>query len=100
LSFYKLLIARPGLAGPVNLAAPNPVTNADLMRCFRAVCGRPLGLPAPRWLLECGAFCLRTETELILKSRRVVPARLLDSGFTFQFPELRPALEELAGRAA
>jgi NAD dependent epimerase/dehydratase family enzyme len=55
----------------------------------------PFGLPAARWMLEAGAFFLRTETELIIKSRRVVPGRLLAGGFTFKFPELRAAIEEL-----
>ena len=82
--------------GPVNLAAPNPVPNAEFMATIRKVCRAPFGLPASRWMLEIGAFLLRTETELILKSRRVLPGRLLASGFQFQFPELRAALKDLA----
>jgi uncharacterized protein (TIGR01777 family) len=89
------------LQGPVNLAAPNPVTNAALMAAVRKVCRMPLGLPAPRWLLEIGAFFLRTETELIIKSRRVIPGKLLAGGFNFRHPLLLPALEQLvAGGAA
>jgi NAD dependent epimerase/dehydratase family enzyme len=57
--------------------------------------GDSFGLPAARWMLEIGAFLLRTETELIIKSRRVVPKRLTESGFTFDFPTLRSALENL-----
>lgn len=81
--------------GVVNLAAPNPVTNAEMMRTLREVCGVPFELPAPRWMLAVGAFFLRTETELILKSRRVVPTRLLATGFEFRFPNLTCALENL-----
>lgn len=78
-----------------NLSAPNPVTNAEMMKEFRQSQGTPLGLPAPAFLLEIGAFFLRTETELIIKSRRVVPERLLKSGFTFEFPALKTAIENL-----
>lgn len=83
------------LSGPINLAAPNPVTNNEMMRLMRKTCGVPFGLPATRWMLEIGAFFLRTETELILKSRRVIPGTLLASGFQFHFPELENALRNL-----
>lgn len=83
------------LSGPVNIAAPHPVTNAEFMAAIRQVCRAPFGLPAPRWLLEIGAFIMRTETELVIKSRRVVPGKLLASGFTFQHPHLLLAIESL-----
>ena len=87
------------LHGPVNLAAPHPVTNSEMMRMFRRVCGIvPFGLPAFEWMLEAGAFVMRTETELILKSRRVTPGKLLASGFSFQFPDMEPALRNLEKR--
>jgi uncharacterized protein (TIGR01777 family) len=89
------LIAHDELAGPVNFAAPNPLPNRDMMRAIRAACGAPFGLPATEWMLEVGAFFLRTETELLLKSRYVVPGKLTASGFEFQFPELRAALKNL-----
>jgi len=89
------LLDRDEFSGIVNLAAPNPVTNAEMMRALREICGVRLGLPATRWMLEVGAFFLRTETELIIKSRRVVPGRLLDAGFKFHFPHLREAFEDL-----
>jgi hypothetical protein len=92
------LITHEQFSGAVNIAAPNPVTNAEMMKVFREVCGMPVGLPATKWMLEIGAFFLRTETELILKSRRVVPRRLTESGFTFCFPFLRTALEDLLAR--
>ena len=92
------LIAHEEISGPVNLCAPNPLPNAEMMRLFREVCGVPFGLPATEWMLEIGAIFLRTETELSLKSRRVVPGKLLASGFQFQFPGMRAALENLTAR--
>ena len=89
------IIANENLNGAINLAAPNPLPNVETMRLIREACGAPFGLPATEWMLEVGAFFLRTETELILKSRRVVPGKLLASGFQFQFPELRGALKDL-----
>src|SRR5207244_11757081 len=71
------LIERSDLSGPVNLAAPNPVPNHEMMRTLRRGCGVSIGLPAARWMLETGAFLLRTEPELMIKSRRVLPARLM-----------------------
>lgn len=68
------------------------------MHLFRGLVGMPFGLPASEWMLEVGAFFLRTETELIIKSRRVVPGRLLASGFQFQFERMPDALRELRMR--
>jgi len=89
------VIEHDDLTGPVNFAAPNPLTNAEMMRLVRKECGAPFGLPATEWMLEIGAFFLRTETELIIKSRRVVPGKLLASGFQFHFPQLEDALRNL-----
>jgi uncharacterized protein len=89
------LITHDQFSGRVNIAAPNAITNTEMMQTFRDLCHRPIGLPATKWMLEIGAFVLRTETELIIKSRRVTPHRLLESGFSFCFPLLRPALEDL-----
>jgi len=89
------IIAHENLSGPINLAAPNPVPNAEMMNTLCKVCSAPFGLPATEWMLEIGAFFLRTETELILKSRRVAPGKLIQSGFEFRFPLLRDALEDL-----
>jgi len=90
------LLQREDFNGVVNLAAPNPVTNAEMMNTLCKVCRAPFGLPATRWMLEVGAFFLRTETELIIKSRRVVPKRLLAAGFQFQFPEMRESWRDIA----
>jgi uncharacterized protein (TIGR01777 family) len=89
------LIDHDEIEGPINLAAPNPVPNAEFMRALRAAWGIRFGLPATKWMLEIGAFLLRTETELILKSRRVVPGRLIESGFVFQFPTWAEAARDL-----
>jgi len=92
------LINNEEIDGPVNLAAPNPLPNAEFMRALRQAWGIGFGLPAAEWMLEIGAVFLKTETELILKSRRVVPGRLLKAGFTFQFPEWPRAAAELCER--
>jgi uncharacterized protein (TIGR01777 family) len=92
------LIDHGELGGSVNLAAPNPVPNAEFMGALRAAWGISFGLPGPRWMLEIGAFFMRTETELVLKSRRVVPGRLLQSGFVFQFPTWDAAASDLCRR--
>jgi len=89
------LIQRGTLSGPVNLAAPDPRPNAEFMRLLRQAWGVRFGLPATEAMLEVGAFFLRTETELILKSRRVVPGRLLQDGFAFQFPSWPEAAADL-----
>ena len=92
------LIQQDELSGPVNLAAPNPLPNSDFMRFLREAWGAPFGLPATKWMLELGAFALRSETELILKSRRVVPTRLLESGFVFEFYDWREAAKALCAK--
>jgi len=94
------ILDHPELSGPVNLAAPHPVTNQEMMQTFRRVCGVSVGLPAAEWMLEVGAFFLRTETELLLKSRNVIPGRLLASGFQFCYPRMEEALRDLAGRSS
>jgi uncharacterized protein len=92
------LIEHEDLEGPVNVASPNPLTNAEFMRALRAAWGVPLGLPAFEWMLELGALMLNSETELILKSRRVVPTKLLQTGFEFQYPKWPDAARELCAR--
>lgn len=89
------LMSRDALSGAINIAAPNPVTNAEMMKTFRDTCGMPVGLPEAKWMLEIGTFFMRTETELVIKSRRVIPRRLVESGFVFDFPFLSGAVEEL-----
>lgn len=92
------IIGHGEIAGPINVAAPNPVQNTEMMKILRTLCGVALGLPANVWMLELGAFFLRTETELMIKSRKVIPGALLASGFRFQFPGIEEAFEDLCGR--
>lgn len=98
LASVEYLIEHDELAGPVNLASPNPLPNREFMRDLRQAWGVPIGLPASGWMLEIGSIFLRTETELVLKSRRVVPTRLLDSGFQFRFPDWSAAARDLVDR--
>ncbi len=96
------LLAHDEIAGAVNLAAPEPLPQCEFARILREACGVRLGLPTPRWLLEIGCLVLRTESELVLKSRRVVPGRLLGAGFEFEFQDWRSAASDLvaASRAS
>lgn len=94
----EFLVARDDIAGPVNLAAPAPLPQRAFMRVLRTAWGMPVGLPATRWMAEAGAFVLRSDTELLLKSRRVVPGRLLEAGFDFEHPGWREAADDLVRR--
>jgi uncharacterized protein len=89
------LIEHEEVSGAVTVASPNPLPNVEFMRALRQARGIRVGLPATKWMLEVGAVFLRTETELILKSRRVVPGRLLDAGFTFGHPTWLEAARDL-----
>jgi uncharacterized protein (TIGR01777 family) len=91
----RFLIEHHELDGAVNVAAPNPLPNAEFMRALRDAWGARVGLPATRPMLEVGAVILRTETELVLKSRRVVPTRLTEAAFQFDFPAWRSAAQDL-----
>jgi uncharacterized protein len=92
------MIEHDELSGPINLSSPNPLPNKEFMRVLRDAYGMPFGLPAFEWQLAIGAFLMRSETELILKSRRVIPKRLTDSGFEFEFPEWESAAADLVKR--
>ncbi|MGH8018084.1 MAG: epimerase [Opitutaceae bacterium] len=92
------LIAHEELDGPINIGAPDPLPNRDFVAAIHRALGSRLAVPIPVWLLEIGAFFRRTETELLLKSRRVTPARLLENGFVFRFPSWPEAARELIAR--
>ncbi|MFF3737249.1 TIGR01777 family oxidoreductase [Streptomyces sp. NPDC002566] len=94
----EFLIDREDITGPVNLAAPHPLPQRAFMRTLRSAWGVPVGLPATKWMAEVGAFALRSDTELLLKSRRVVPGRLTEEGFDFQYAEWPQAADELVRR--
>jgi uncharacterized protein (TIGR01777 family) len=92
------LVSHHQIEGIVNIASPNPLPNREFMRELRRAYGMNIGLPAPKWLLELGTRLLRTESELVLKSRRVVPTRLLQSGFQFAYPDWPCAAKDLVVR--
>jgi uncharacterized protein (TIGR01777 family) len=83
------------LSGVYNCSAPNPVANEILMKTIREKTNTKFGLPSPAWLLKIGAVMIKTETELILKSRWVLPEKLLNAGYTFRYPSLDKALENI-----
>ena len=84
---------------PVNACAPHPILNREMMAVLRKAHRRPIGLPATRLMLEMGAWAMGTETELVLKSRRVVPERLLASGYRFRFPRIEEAIADLVEKS-
>ncbi|OXS61454.1 hypothetical protein B0G93_106111 [Bacillus sp. V-88] len=83
------------LNGVFNCASPDPVTNREFMAQLRNVMNKKIGLPTPKWMLEAGAVFIKTETELVLKSRWVIPERLGKAGFVFQYDTLGKALEQI-----
>ncbi|MEO7659239.1 MAG: DUF1731 domain-containing protein, partial [Pyrinomonadaceae bacterium] len=89
------IIDHEELSGPINIASPNPLPNREFMKTLRDAWGTRIGLPAFEWMLAIGAVFMRTETELVLKSRRVVPTRLLESGFEFEFPHWEQSADDL-----
>jgi len=91
----RFLAENSQLAGAVNITSPNPSDDATLMRTIRRVLGVPFGLPLPRWALELGSAAIRTETELVLKSRWVLPERLLEAGYRFRHPDLEEAIRQI-----
>ncbi|WP_104164077.1 epimerase [Cryobacterium sp. N22] len=96
----RFIVAHDELTGPVNLAAPHPSDNRTLMSTLRRSVGARLGLPAFRWMLEPAMWLLRTEPELVLKSRWVEPERLVAAGYRFLWPDLEPAIADVATRTA
>jgi uncharacterized protein (TIGR01777 family) len=94
------LLGDSTLYGAINLCAPNPLPHRDFMAALRAAAGVAIGLPAAKWMIEIGAFFMRTDSELLLKSRYVVPRRLLDAGFAFEFPSWPEAARDLVERHA
>jgi uncharacterized protein len=92
------IIDHEELSGSINTVAPKPVRNKELMRTIRKAVGRPFGLPMPKWMLEIGAWMIRTETELVLKSRNVIPKRLMEAGFAYKYPDIESAITEITGK--
>jgi len=94
----QFIVENESMIGPVNLAAPTPLPNKDFMKAVRKAVSRPLGFPTPKWLLKIGAWIIRTEPELLLKSRYVIPGKLKDKGFEFIYPTAEEALEEITSK--
>ena len=94
----KFFIDKKDLEGSINVVAPHAETNRDFMQMLRKTWNVPFGLPATKWMLEIGTFLMRTETELVLKSRWVYPDRLLQAGYQFTFPDVPEALSDLKKR--
>lgn len=93
--FFQWLVDTSKVDGIINLAAPNPLPEQDLMKALRQRLKPIVAFNIPEWMLGIGAFFLRTETELVLKSRRVVPARALALGYTFKHEDIHSALDDL-----
>lgn len=92
-SITEWLLAHSEISGIINATAPNPVKNTEQMQLIRSIYGKRFGFPAPKWLLTIGALLIGTETELILKSRWVLPARLIEAGYKFKFPDIKEAVK-------
>lgn len=92
------LYEHPEQEGVFNCSAPHPVDNREFMHTLRKAAGHVFGLPAFTWMLEIGARLIGTETELLLKSRWVLPTRALQEGFVFTYPELQPAMENIISK--
>jgi uncharacterized protein (TIGR01777 family) len=86
---------REDLSGVFNCSAPNPISNRELMKALRSQMNAPFGIPTPKWMLEIGSIMIRTETELVLKSRWVIPERLEKEGFSFTFKSIEETLEDI-----
>ncbi len=95
LGIIRFLAERDDISGVINAAAPRPSDDRTLMATLRRLLGMPFGLPTPRWMLEMGTAAIRTETELVLKSRWVLPERLTEAGYEFEYPDLEPALRQI-----
>ncbi len=95
LGILRFVRDHPEIEGPVNVSAPHPEDNRSLMAILRRVTRRPVGLPAFRWMLELGMVVLRTESELVLKSRWVLPERLTEAGYVFRHPRLEAAIRDI-----
>ena len=91
----RFIQSDPTLDGPVNVSSPNPVQNRELMAILRRVVGARFGLPLMRWMLELGSLAIHSESELLLKSRWVLPTRLLAEGFEFDYPDLEHAVRQI-----
>jgi NAD dependent epimerase/dehydratase family enzyme len=91
-------VENPLAAGIYNLTSPEPVTNAEFMQALRYAMGSRAGISLPEWLMEIGGKVVGTEPYLILDGRRIIPQRLVDSGFQFRYSEIQQSLKDLFKR--
>lgn len=92
---FEFIISHENIKGAINFSSPNPLPQKEFMSHIRSACGFKISLPITKWMAEIGAVFLRTDTQLVLKSRRVVPKRLLSHGFQFQFPHWPEAVTDI-----
>ncbi|SHK72196.1 TIGR01777 family oxidoreductase [Chryseobacterium polytrichastri] len=91
----EYIISHENISGPINITAPNPLSNEQFMSKLRKEMKVPFGLDAPIWQLELASLFLKTETELLLKSRNVYPEKLIKNGFQFSYPTVESTFEDL-----
>ena len=92
------IISNEKIKGALNMSSPRPLTQKELMAQLRRACGMPFYFPITKWMSEIGAIFLKTDTELVLKSRRVIPKKLLDEGFHFEYPDWPKTVEDILQR--
>lgn len=97
-SAVQFLVDHEELEGPINICSPNPLRQIQFARILRRAVGAKLAFPAPSWVVELGTWLLQTESELVLKSRRVIPSRLIEAGFEFKYPIWQEAARDLAAQ--
>lgn len=98
---YKIILfikSNKNLEGVFNCSSPNPIANRTLMKTLREIMNIKIGLPSPVWLLEIGAHVIKTEPELVLKSRWVIPEKLLAAGYNFEFPTIQSAIKNILNK--
>ncbi len=95
----SFLIEHDEMDGAVNVCSPNPLPQSEFAKDLGEAWGVKFGLPASKWMVEIGTWAMRTESELVLKSRRVVPTRLVEAGFKFDYPEWKNAARDLVKRS-
>ncbi|OED44223.1 TIGR01777 family protein [Flavobacteriaceae bacterium (ex Bugula neritina AB1)] len=91
----EFIIQNPSIQGPINIVSPKPTTNTILMKTLQKILKIPIGIPLPKPLLEAGSLIIKTETELVLKSRNVIPLKLSESGFRYTYSNLDDAIKNI-----
>ena len=91
---FAFLLKHPEISGPINVCSPNPVRNRDLAKALGKALHRPSFIPAPGFMVK---WVLGEFGSVILEGQRVIPRRLLDNGFVFQYPDIKKALESIVG---